>query len=220
MRRVVSPASAGVADILPVGGAVTAAQVAAAVDECLQEYRRLAVARLPVARQMALAAREHLRGEFRDTHAGAAQKSGYCTPPAVRCRGEQILVLYRRRGKAEAHMGEFKDVVGDSQLCTSRGAAAPATVLARSQALLALRLLANELMHVLRAHMEAATQRGLESARRARAPPPGRPPGCSTTPAAWWSSSSAAPRRSAVAGTAQAAHTAQARAWITRRSTP
>ena len=57
-------------------------------------------------------------------------------------------------------MGELKDVVGDSLPCTSRGAAAPATVLARSQALLVLRLLAYELMHVLRAHMEAATQRG------------------------------------------------------------
>jgi hypothetical protein len=74
--------------------------------------------------------------------------------------GAQVLALYRRRGKAEAHMGEFKDVIGASLPCTSRGVASEATVLARSQALLSLRLLAYQLLHVLRTEMEAVTWQG------------------------------------------------------------
>ena len=74
--------------------------------------------------------------------------------------GEQVLALYRRRGKAEGHMGEFKDTIGTSLPCTSRGRASEAEVFARAQALLSLRLLAYELLHVLRAQMEAATGRG------------------------------------------------------------
>jgi len=74
--------------------------------------------------------------------------------------GEQVLALYRRRGKAEAHMGEFKDVIGSSLPCTSRGAASDSTVVARSQALLSLRLLAYQLLHVLRTEMEAVTGQG------------------------------------------------------------
>jgi hypothetical protein len=74
--------------------------------------------------------------------------------------GAQVLALYRRRGKAEAHMGEFKDVIGSSLPCTSRGVASEATVLARSQALLSLRLLAYQLLHVLRTEMEAVTWQG------------------------------------------------------------
>jgi hypothetical protein len=38
---------------------------------------------------------------------------------------------------------EFKEVIGSSLPCTSRGVASEATVLARSQALLSLRLLAD-----------------------------------------------------------------------------
>jgi hypothetical protein len=74
--------------------------------------------------------------------------------------GAQVLALYRRRGKAEAHMGEFKDVIGTSLPCTSRGVASEATVVARSQALLSLRLLAYQLLHVLRTEMEAVTWQG------------------------------------------------------------
>jgi hypothetical protein len=74
--------------------------------------------------------------------------------------GAQVLALYRRRGKAEAHMGEFKDVIGSSLPCTSRGVASEATFLARSQALLSLRLLAYQLLHVLRTEMEAVTWQG------------------------------------------------------------
>jgi len=80
--------------------------------------------------------------------------------PAERYTGEQILALYRRRGKAEGHMGELKDVIGTSLPCTSRGRASAATVLARSQALLSLRLLAYELLHTLRAQLAAATGDG------------------------------------------------------------
>ncbi|QGM22386.1 transposase [Spiribacter sp. 2438] len=80
--------------------------------------------------------------------------------PASTHSGEQVLALYRRRGKAEGHMGEFKDTIGTSLPCTSRGRASEAEVFARAQALLSLRLLAYELLHVLRAQMEAATGRG------------------------------------------------------------
>ena len=80
--------------------------------------------------------------------------------PADRFSGEQVLALYRRRGKAEGHMGELKDVIGDSLPCTSRGVASEQTVLARSQALLSLRLLAYQLMHTVRVEMERATKQG------------------------------------------------------------
>jgi hypothetical protein len=46
--------------------------------------------------------------------------------------GAQVLALYRRRGKAEAHMGEFKDVIGASLPCTSRGVASETTRLPSS----------------------------------------------------------------------------------------
>jgi len=72
----------------------------------------------------------------------------------------RLLALYRRRGKAEGHMGEYKDVIGDSLPTTSRGKASEATVLARSQALLSTRLLAYELMHVLRTLLEKRTRQG------------------------------------------------------------
>jgi hypothetical protein len=73
---------------------------------------------------------------------------------------EKLLALYRRRGKAEGHMGEFKDVIGDSLPSTSRGQATEETVLARSQALLSVRLLAYQVMHVLRALIERRTGQG------------------------------------------------------------
>ncbi|WP_254432262.1 IS1380 family transposase [Aquisalimonas sp. 2447] len=89
--------------------------------------------------------------------------------PAPTHSGEQVLALYRRRGKAEGHMGEFKDTIGTSLPCTSRGRASEAEVFARAQALLSLRLLGYELLHVLRAQMEAATGQGW-SLRRLREP--------------------------------------------------
>jgi hypothetical protein len=74
--------------------------------------------------------------------------------------GDQVLAHYRKRGKAEGHMGEFKDVIGTSLPTTSRGQASDETVLARSQALLSLRLLAYELMHILRERMSELTGEG------------------------------------------------------------
>jgi len=79
----------------------------------------------------------------------------------------QLLALYRRRGKAEGHMGELKDGFGASLPSTSRGRASEAVVLARSRAWLALRLLAYELLHWLRAPLERATGEGW-SLRRVR----------------------------------------------------
>ena len=72
----------------------------------------------------------------------------------------RVLAHYRKRGKAEGHMGEFKDVIGTSLPPTSRGVADDDTVRARSQALLSLRLLAFELMHILRARLETLTGEG------------------------------------------------------------
>ena len=51
-------------------------------------------------------------------------------------------------------------MVGTSLPTTSRGAADEDTVRARSQALLSLRLLAYELLHILRERMEALTGKG------------------------------------------------------------
>lgn len=72
----------------------------------------------------------------------------------------QLLAMYRRRGKAEGHMGEYKSVVGDSLPSTSRGKASDETVLARSQALLSTRLIAYQLMHVLRTLVEGQMDEG------------------------------------------------------------
>lgn len=68
---------------------------------------------------------------------------------------------YRKRGKAEGHFGEHKNAVGESLPCTARSAATTeASVLARSQALLSLRVIAYELMHLLRAQMERISGEG------------------------------------------------------------
>jgi hypothetical protein len=56
-------------------------------------------------------------------------------------------------------MGEFKDVIGIALPCISRGVASEATVVARSQTLLSLRLLAYQFLHVLRTEVEAITCR-------------------------------------------------------------
>ncbi|MBK5935333.1 IS1380 family transposase [Halorhodospira halophila] len=67
---------------------------------------------------------------------------------------------YQQRGKAEAHFGEFKDVIGESLPCTRRGRATEEQAIARSQALLTLRALAYQLLHVLRDSLERATGDG------------------------------------------------------------
>lgn len=67
---------------------------------------------------------------------------------------------YQQRGKAEAHFGEYKDVMGESLPCTRRGRATEAQAFARSQALLTLRALAYQLLHVLRDSLERGTGDG------------------------------------------------------------
>jgi len=73
---------------------------------------------------------------------------------------EQVLALYRRRGKAEAHMGELKQVLAPRLSATSRGTASDDAVFARNEALLRLHLLAYQAMHTLRVPLEQATATG------------------------------------------------------------
>ena len=82
--------------------------------------------------------------------------------PTSRCSSDGVLALYRRRGKAEAHMGELKSLIGESLPCTTtkRGATETEAAFARNQVLLSLRVFAYELMHTLRAHMEQLTGYG------------------------------------------------------------
>ncbi|GEM_PF-1710611 len=67
---------------------------------------------------------------------------------------------YQQRGEAEARFGEYKDVMGESLPCTHRGRATQEQAFARSQALLTLRALAYELLHVLRDSLERGTAEG------------------------------------------------------------
>ena len=74
--------------------------------------------------------------------------------------GDRVLSLYRRRGKAEAHMGELKSLVGESLPCTTTKRTGAEAAFARNQVLLSLRVLAYQVMHTLRAHMERITGDG------------------------------------------------------------
>ncbi|MFB6261270.1 MAG: IS1380 family transposase, partial [Thiohalorhabdaceae bacterium] len=73
---------------------------------------------------------------------------------------EEVLRLYRRRGKAEAHMGELKDVLEPRLSSTSRGTATEDEVFARNEAWLLLHLLAYEAMHALRVPLEETSGQG------------------------------------------------------------
>ncbi len=73
---------------------------------------------------------------------------------------EAVLALYRRRGKAEGHMGELKDVLVPRLSATSRGAATGEEVFARNEAWLLLHLLAYEAIHALRVPLEQAIGTG------------------------------------------------------------
>lgn len=73
---------------------------------------------------------------------------------------EQVLALYRQRGKAEGHMGELKDVLTPQLSATSRGVASDDAVFARNEAWLLLHLLAYEAMHALRVPLEQLTGTG------------------------------------------------------------
>ncbi len=82
--------------------------------------------------------------------------------PTSRYTGGDVLALYRRRGKAEAHMGELKSLIGESLPCTTtkRCEAETKAAFARNQVLLSLRVLAYQLMHTLRVPMEQHTGHG------------------------------------------------------------
>ena len=75
--------------------------------------------------------------------------------------GEELLALYRERGKAEGHMGELMDVLAPALSASSR-ARWPHTsdAFARNEALLLLHLLAYEVLHSGRCVMEKITRTG------------------------------------------------------------
>lgn len=79
---------------------------------------------------------------------------------ARRVSAEEVLALYRRRGKAEAHMGELKSVLGVPLSSTDRGKSTVEQVMARNEVNLLLSLYAYQSMHALRCLMEDVTQDG------------------------------------------------------------
>jgi hypothetical protein len=86
--------------------------------------------------------------------------------------GERLLALYRKRGKAEAHMGELMDVLNPALSsatrakihCRGMAAEPPAStetgVRPNNETLFLLNLLAYEVLHVGRTLMEKATHQG------------------------------------------------------------
>lgn len=79
---------------------------------------------------------------------------------ARRVSAEEVLALYRRRGKAEAHMGELKSVLGVPLSSTDRGQSTVDQVMARNEVNLLLSLYAYQAMHALRCLLEDVTQDG------------------------------------------------------------
>ncbi len=75
-------------------------------------------------------------------------------------RGGEVLELYRKRGKAEGHMGELKDTLNVHLSSTCRGDSTVQQVMGRNQVNLLLDLYAYQLMHSLRALMERITHQG------------------------------------------------------------
>lgn len=76
------------------------------------------------------------------------------------CSAQKLLDLYRKRGKAEAHMGELKSTLDLHLPSTNRGASTVQQVMARNQVNLLLSLYAYQLMHSLRYLMEQQTGKG------------------------------------------------------------
>ena len=74
--------------------------------------------------------------------------------------GHEVLNLYRKRGKAEGHMGELKDTLNVHLSSTCRGASTVQQVMGRNQVNLLLDLYAYQLMHSLRVLMEYITHQG------------------------------------------------------------
>lgn len=81
--------------------------------------------------------------------------------------GDQLLALYRRRGKAEAHMGELKSVLSPHLSCTCRGSSTHDAVFARNEANLLLSVYAYQVMHAMRRALERKLKQGI-SLRRLR----------------------------------------------------
>ena len=71
---------------------------------------------------------------------------------------ERIVKLYRKRGKAEGHMGELKDTLNVHLSSTCRGASTVQQVMGRNQVSLLLSLYAYQMMHSVRALAEGVTQ--------------------------------------------------------------
>lgn len=69
-------------------------------------------------------------------------------------RGQDILRLYRKRDKAEAHMGELKSTLNVHLSSTCWGASTVQQVMARNQVNLLLSLYSYQLMHALRFLLE------------------------------------------------------------------
>lgn len=74
--------------------------------------------------------------------------------------GHEVLNLYRKRCKAEGHMGELKDTLNVHLSSTCRGASTVQHVMGRNQVSLLLDLYAYQLMHSLRVLMEHITYQG------------------------------------------------------------
>ncbi|MGM0925382.1 MAG: IS1380 family transposase [Pseudomonadota bacterium] len=75
-------------------------------------------------------------------------------PPA------KVLALYRKRGSAEAHMGEVKSALDVHLSSTDRGASTVQDVMARNEVNLLLNLYAYQVLHGLRRLLESRTHQG------------------------------------------------------------
>ncbi|MCA1772333.1 MAG: IS1380 family transposase [Halomonas sp.] len=73
---------------------------------------------------------------------------------------EKVLALYRKRGKAEAHMGELKSALDLHLSSTDRGRLTVQDVMARNQVNLLLSLYAYQVLHSVRCLMERHTGHG------------------------------------------------------------
>ncbi|MBZ9538076.1 IS1380 family transposase [Modicisalibacter tunisiensis] len=73
---------------------------------------------------------------------------------------EKVLALYRKRGSAEAHMGEVKSALDVHLSSTDRGASTVQDVMARNEVSLLLNLYAYQVLHGLRRLLESRTHQG------------------------------------------------------------
>ncbi|WP_414842977.1 IS1380 family transposase [Halomonas sp. SSL-5] len=73
---------------------------------------------------------------------------------------EKVLALYRKRGSAEAHMGEVKSALDVHLSSTDRGASTVQDVMARNEVNLLISLYAYQVLHGLRCLLERQTRQG------------------------------------------------------------